>query len=732
MFCAMWKYFFIILCVLGHTQALLGEDIPKSSVQGQPPDPGDLTGDWWLYFNTPEAKTFGEHTLNYGEILKAVVTSLPENKRAEASSFAEKILNNLRSIESQLIKPLETPPSAPPFREVYSLDDIITLDRSIRRIELEIKNNQDLKAEQEKALDSYTSAFYKTLQQYNKEQPRSPTKTLLGLQVLENKTLIENTKLELKQLAAQINADATHISQLQDESDYAQDHLASSQSVLNRMKAELPRFEATWEQVHKQLREKESLATTLTSTQKNPVGAAESLLFQQELLEAEIQTAAAHAEYLQAQIKLPITQYFVNSSGMDISGLKVHAEQWEALVHQYQTRLNEWTEATQKSIQRLSQSLSLPVQDDAQSKAIRKLQEEALNKAQVNLLQIQRLDATLHDTEFLDRVLQEQVLSILGGKSWAAYMTEWVADTFGNLSTWLSKPLFTVGSTNINLLSILKLLVILLLVGWISRIITTTLSTLAAKRKGIQKSLIYRITRLIHYFMLALGLVIALASIGFDFSSFVLIAGALGVGLGFGLQSIFNNFISGLIILFESELNVGDFIELDNGVRGEIREIKVRNTIVTTNDGTDILIPNSQLINNRVTNWTLSDPYRSVRINFTVPHGTDKDLVVKIVKEVAKNASCTLNKIGTPEPKVFLTKLGDIGMEFTLVVWVNERSTKRTLASQSEYLWAIDTILKEYGIEMPIPHYDVRITDVLGNKNLGTVQSFLNIPPKND
>ncbi len=716
----LFLFLLLVLCPVPHLGGAAPD--PVKSAEAQSPDPSDLTGDWWSYFLTDPA-TFETRKDAFANKLNQIAASLPESSRSQAEAADEKILFNLRSIGILASKPQEPAPSAPPFRETYTLEDVISLNRYLQRMELDVKNDKNLQAEKEKTIRAYNTSYDNLLQNYTKAQPRSAEKVLLGMQLLESRSAIEYAKLELRQISTTLENDQNLLAKLKEELEYARNHLAGNQILLSKLSIELPTAEEAWRQSFKKLHEKESLASSFPAIKKTPLNAAEMALFQEELLESEIEAASYHADYIQAQIKVAITQYFQNPELVDLGALKGKFDQWLALMSQYQNKLDQWTGSTQRVIQRLSETLALPPQNDSESQRLRQLQDKTLKKAQANLLQLQRLDATFDDTDFLAKVLDDRILATLKNESWLSYFAMIIKGFFSNLSNWLSSPLFSIGATNITLLSIVKLLMILLLVGWLSRFITSTMTSLAAKRKGIQKSLIYRISRLVHYFLLSLGLIIALAAIGFDFSSFVLIAGALGVGLGFGLQSIFNNFISGLIILFESELNVGDFIELDTGVRGEIREIKVRNTIITTNDGTDILIPNSQLINNRVTNWTLSDPYRSVRVPFNVAFGTDKDLVVKIVKEVAKNASSTLNKIGTPEPKVFLTKLGDFGMEFTLVVWVNERATKRTLAAQSEYLWAIDNILKEYGIEIPTPHYDVRFTEFLGHTDLAALKS---------
>jgi potassium efflux system protein len=273
---------------------------------------------------------------------------------------------------------------------------------------------------------------------------------------------------------------------------------------------------------------------------------------------------------------------------------------------------------------------------------------------------------------------------------------------------WLNQTLFVFEKTSVTPLSILRFLIIFFLTIWLASFVLKTLTSLAQNRRAIERSLMYRITRLIYYLILGIGLVIALASFGFDFSNFALIAGALGVGLGFGLQNIFNNFLSGIILLFESQIKIGDYIELESGAKGEIREIHFRNTILKTNDGTDIIVPNSQMINTRIVNWTLNDPYRRIRIPFSVVYGSDKELVAQVIIEAAKKVPFTLKK-NKPDPAVYLTKLGENGLEFELIVWINEKANTHNRSVMSEYLWTIDTTLYKNHIDIPIVRREVHL-----------------------
>ena len=233
-----------------------------------------------------------------------------------------------------------------------------------------------------------------------------------------------------------------------------------------------------------------------------------------------------------------------------------------------------------------------------------------------------------------------------------AVKTAWLR--FGELT---DRTVFTVGETPVTSGNIVQALVILA-IGWaLSRAIRIAIRRVSEKESIGRQAALYTISRLTHYAIIIIGLFIALSSIGLDFGSLALVAGALSVGIGFGLQSIVNNFVSGLIILFERTLRVGDYIELDNGLTGTVKAINVRSTLINTNDNIDIVVPNSEFVSTRLTNWTLAEHILRVRIPFGVAYGSDKELVKKAAIEACANVSYTLTHMPGREPDVCRRRL---------------------------------------------------------------------------
>ena len=148
------------------------------------------------------------------------------------------------------------------------------------------------------------------------------------------------------------------------------------------------------------------------------------------------------------------------------------------------------------------------------------------------------------------------------------------------------------------------------------------------------------ISTIIHYAVLLLGFFVALAMLGFDLTKVTILAGAFTVGVGFGLQTVINNFVCGLILLFERPIKVGDVVQVDTDI-GEVRRIGIRACVIRTPDGSEVIVPNGTIISNKVTNWTFSDRYRAVEVPVSVARGADQEHVVELLKSVAANHPTT-------------------------------------------------------------------------------------------
>ncbi len=272
---------------------------------------------------------------------------------------------------------------------------------------------------------------------------------------------------------------------------------------------------------------------------------------------------------------------------------------------------------------------------------------------------------------------------------------------------------------DLSLLDIFKILVIAIALIWGASFFSRLIETRLGKSQRMTPSVRGLFGQLIRILMIGVAIFIALNMVGIDLTAFAVFTGALGVGIGFGLQSIFSNFVAGIIIILEKTLKVGDFVDLESGITGEVREINVRSTLITTNDNIDMLVPNSEFINKRVINWTLREAKRRMHVPVGVAYGTDKDLVKKAILEAADNVEFTLKGFKNRKPDVWLVGFGDSSLDFELIVWLTDEATKKPGRVHATYCWEIDTALAKYGITIPFPQRDLHLVSGSVEKEKG-------------
>ncbi|BBM00901.1 mechanosensitive ion channel domain-containing protein [Microbulbifer sp. GL-2] len=267
--------------------------------------------------------------------------------------------------------------------------------------------------------------------------------------------------------------------------------------------------------------------------------------------------------------------------------------------------------------------------------------------------------------------------------------------------------LFTIAQNPITLRLIAKMIFVLAC-AWLLSVFTRAFLRRLVRREHASESSMYNLSRVLHYTFVAVALVIVLSMLGLDTSKLALVAGALSVGIGFGLQAIFSNFISGLILLFERPLKVGDLVELESGVFGRIRDINVRSTRITTRDNVDILVPNTEFVAGRVINHTLDDPVRRIHVSFGVSYSSDPDLVREAALEAADRVNIT-HTDWKRKTEVWLMEFGDNALNFKLVVWVNSNMVTSLGDSYALYNLELLREFREKGIEVPFPQRDVHL-----------------------
>src|SRR5208283_3231596 len=219
-----------------------------------------------------------------------------------------------------------------------------------------------------------------------------------------------------------------------------------------------------------------------------------------------------------------------------------------------------------------------------------------------------------------------------------------------------------IGSIGISVENVLAFTLTVVAAYLVSTFIRFVLQEDLYQRIGVERGLSYAISKLLNYAILGLGFVLGVAALGVDFTQVSILVGAFGVGIGFGLQSVVNNFVSGLILLFERPIHVGDTIQIGD-LLAEVRRIGIRASTVRTKQGADIIVPNAQLITERVTNWTLSDRLMRIDLPVGLNYGADPQKAIQLLEEVARRQP---NILQHPAPRCLLIGYGDSSMNFQL------------------------------------------------------------------
>ena len=245
---------------------------------------------------------------------------------------------------------------------------------------------------------------------------------------------------------------------------------------------------------------------------------------------------------------------------------------------------------------------------------------------------------------------------------------------------------------------------LVLLVGYaLANALTFLLKNLVLPRLPLQRGVPYAVSTITYYILLLLVALAALSSAGVELNKVTVLTGALGVGLGFGLQNIVNNFVSGLILLFERPIHVGDTVEV-GGLLGVVRRIGARSSTVVTFQGAEVIVPNSNLLSNQVINWTLSSQWRRVDVPIRVAYGNDPERVIKLLVGVAESHPGVL--LQRP-PAAFFMGFGESSLNFELRFWSAWQDTWFQL--QSDVTVAVAKALQEAGIEIPFPQRDLHL-----------------------
>jgi len=281
------------------------------------------------------------------------------------------------------------------------------------------------------------------------------------------------------------------------------------------------------------------------------------------------------------------------------------------------------------------------------------------------------------------------------------WITVWADRFFDNLSGVLTTPLFYLGDAHLSISATLKLILLAIFAFIVARLISEGIKRSLLVRMGLDRGSREAISTIISYILATLGCIVVLQGAGINLTSLTVLAGVVGIGFGFGLQNLASNFISGITLLLEHQIRVGDFIEIDS-LLGTVENISIRSTIIKTIDGLFVIIPNIRFVETNIINWSYRDSRSRLRIPVGVAYGTDPVIVTEALLVAARMEP---NVLSHPSPKVWFRGFGDNALNFELLVWIDRPQESDAIKSAVNF--SIDYELRHRSIEIPFPQRDL-------------------------
>lgn len=679
----------------------------KVTPEATAPNPFSLLGEWWRYIDI-EQENLQERVEYVKATTRSSIKAASPELRNELNNFVQQIDAALDGLVNSKTAILEEPAPLLTEKPSYTVEEIQSLLESYHQYKSKQAQLNAVLRDEEAIAKKAEQKANEALLNYRDIEDNTEEKLKLGLTVMANRlswylwktqSPIRNSKID--NLSVQLEHSLKEIER-------ASSRLLVDDRSLEQLESQIAKQKSVVKNLHIQtLRAKDKYTGIIGLDFMSRI---HERLLGQKIIVSEI--SEKHAEIELALLETIKSLASLSEQGQVISEHNPVDQLYasKSVSKEIAVLITKWRESTtteRTSIQELLTSGY--VTDD--NRAARALIDQRITAVKDTIQEITKLEQTSFNLGHLSSLLEKRL-----GKSegWTFKLrttgTQLFEKTGGKVWGLLNSKLFELGETPVTSWDFIQAIIILFVTFFIARLVQKTLVKLNITSGGKIPPAIYTLSRVIFYSIIVLGIFIAFSSIGVNFTNLAIVAGALSVGIGFGLQSIVNNFVSGIIILFEHNIKVGDFIELDTGLKGTVRDINVRSTIVNTLDNLDIIVPNSELVTAKVTNYTLNEPIVRIHVPFGVAYGTDKELVKTAALEAARNVDITYDDGAKRRPQVWLVGFGDSSLDFELVTWLNPKEGRAAPGSwKALYSWEIESALHKHGIVIPFPQRDLHL-----------------------
>ncbi len=673
---------------------------PESPPVWTVPRIDSLPLDWWTNFITEDSEALANRAELLSASISEHISTLDADNLVSAQTSVNALKTNIDAVLSLQNAPASAQEEVLPTLNSYSLEQFFDLQKLARQGD---KQLSILDLEQQKLTQQIRLLEQKrdlNLTQYKSSDPSSPARLLSGLNMI-------NIQLELYSIRIKLNINTvkqaglnSHLDDITQRIEYASNHLSTDKLNLGELDSSILGLN---DDVTKTRRKQAAIQQELldTTNTDNPDS--------YKILNLKQRLTLVSAEELLAQLKIELKytkrDWLLLRTGTATSTQDLHKRDplLKALLTGAPQQTALWTDASQNT---------LITTAPESGRTARKRYDNAQSDAHKTLSQITDINAVMDNLSLVQNQVASESLKLEQGLSgvWLRFSI-FSQNLWDKIEELVNISLFHINEHPVTSGSFVKALIVFLFFWALSWLIRHFLNRLE-ERQRFQQGSFYAGGRVVHYIILSIAVIAALGTIGLDFGSFALIAGALSVGIGFGLQSIVLNFVSGLILLFEGSIRVGDYVQMESGdsgpnLLGVVKEIRSRATMINTNDNIDVIVPNAQLVGNRMINFTLRDSTARMRIPFVVAFGSDKELVQKAALEAADEGEFCIRNTPGRNASIRMIGFGDSALNFELRVWVNRQGVRRPTFVASSILWAMDTKFSHYGVKVPFPQRDL-------------------------
>ncbi len=636
----------LLLPVVSHGESLLNP-LGQESQHETIPSPLHLSSSWWQYYDVDKDK-LEKRKDETEKLFASLIQNLPAEEKVKVQALADKFVAGLQTLidlkgQSQPeLSYIATYPEKYTFQQWLGLGKKwLDNQRDLEQIQLKLTLMQIALRSGNHQLDTLFAAYL-----VSKNEELS-IRLVKSFDIMNMKLNLAIEQIQANLLKAQIEAQKEKIKQIEKEVAYSHNHIDFATGNIDELDQKIAKMQS---RLNEELGQ-ESI---------------DQLLDRMILINLELQKTILQLG--SRQITTP--------------------PDYREKIDQIEKETRDWKNKTELMLDQALKTSAL-------------VSHQMLANAESIILTVQQLQNEIFFSKFLIgeiHALKKEMPATVGGVF--VGIGHSIADFFQAHGTWFKQSLFKLGSIPVTPLGLIKMILIIMIAYLVGKFLRRSIHKFGRKHELMTSPALYILSRMVYYVILVIGLIIAGASIGLDLTAFAYIAGAITVWIGFSLQSIFHNFISGIIILLSKSLNIGDIIVLDTGEVGEITEINLRNTILTTSDGVEVVIPNSDLVTKKFTNRTLVKNSRRITVPFRVPLNADKPFIKKILTEAVKAAPITLPH---PQPELWVTSYGENFLNCELAIWVNEAlSPLPNMSTNAYYFNLIDDALRAHNIEIPV------------------------------